>query len=120
MSLARGGKAIPEEVVLKILRMDAEGLRHSIIAERFGISPNSISVLISKIRNRHRGLTTKRNEWEEERTALADQYLSTNITQAQLARERRTTMSALHKRLAREGVDKTVRDELLDKIPVKV
>ncbi|MEN9390216.1 MAG: hypothetical protein RLZZ283_316 [Candidatus Parcubacteria bacterium] len=99
--------------------MDVAGIPYKAIADEFGFSTeNQVAVLISNIKNRKRGLTTRFNAWKRERAVLAERYLSDSVSQSQLARERGVTRQAIRIRLGREGVDAEVRDELKHEIKV--
>lgn len=69
--------------------MDAAGRSHADIAGMLGFpSMESVVALISKIKNRKRGLSTRFDEWRRDRVALSERYLNTNVSQTQLARVR--------------------------------
>lgn len=104
-----------KEQIDRALSLREEGFAWKDIVVRLGIPmerQNSLQATISNIKAKRRTLENKRVGYKAERARLAEEYLNSDISIAELARKNGVSKRAMNRKLGLEGVGPDVRQEL--------
>ncbi len=108
-----------QEQVGQALKLRAEGFAWKDIIIRLGIPKkrlNSFQATISNIKAERRTLENKRVVYKAERSRLAEAYLNSDISIAELARRNGVSKRAMNRKLGMEGARPDVRAELKQEV----
>lgn len=108
-----------QEQIELALSLRADGFAWKDIIKRLGIPEkrqSSFQATISNIKAERRTLENKRVGYKAERTRLAEEYLNSDITIAELARRNGVSKRAMNRKLGLEGVGPDVRIELKQEV----